>query len=91
MPFVLQDGVSYGLSYGGIDIDRNPHLAEERVQSGWITCFAVETNQAWTPVLSMAGEFIPAHMLKMQGSSVNRVNSFVFCCCFFASDKDVDR
>ena len=73
MPFVLQDGISYGLSYGGDGIDRNPHLAEERVQSGWTTCCAVETNQAWMPVLSMAGGSIPAHMLKMQASSVNRV------------------
>ena len=69
MLFVLRDGVSHG----GDGIDQNPHLAEERVQSGWTTCCAVETNQAWTPVLSMAGGFIPAHMLKMQGSSVNLV------------------
>ena len=77
MLFVLRDGVSHGGD--GIAIDRNPHLAEERVQSGWTTCCAVETNQAWTPVLSMAGGFIPAHMLKMQGSSVNRVNSLMVC------------
>ena len=85
MPFVLRDGLSHGLSYGGDGIDRNPHLAEERVQSGWTMWFVMETNQAWTPVLSMAGEFIPAHMLKMQGSSVYLVNSFMF----FALDKEV--
>ena len=80
MPFVLRDGLLHGLSYGGDGIDRNPNLAEERVQSGWTMWFAMETNQAWMPALSMAGEFIPAHMLKMQGSSVYLVKLIhVFC------------
>ena len=80
MLFVLRDGVSR--IYGGDGIVGDPpHLAEERVQSGWTTCCAVETNQAWTPVPSMAGGFIPAHMLKMQGSSVNRVK-LVHGVCF---------
>ena len=72
MLFVLWHGVPYGDGDGdggGIGIDGMPHLAGERVQSGWTTWIAVEMNPAWTTALSMAGGFIPARMHKMQESS----------------------